>query len=173
MSFAEKYKSFRSTPPIRLTKDPKQILGLMGAGLLFLGVFTPIIHYPFAGSMNFFQHTYWAGPVVLILAVISVFLSLTGRTKRLWFPGFLSLGIAAAAFINIQFHLTALREKITMRPAMNPMSGWVENALPSIDIQGGWAFLVAGSLLLAASTAWKEKKDQGLPGRASSDLWLL
>lgn len=159
------YESFRTTPPIRLSKDPKEILGLIGSSLLFLGVFAPIITYPVVGSMNTFQHSYWAGPVILILAAISIFLSLTGRTNRLWMTGFLSLSMVAGIFINIQFNLAAFREKLTMRLAGKAMSSLADKALPSIQIQWGWALLVVGALLLVASTAWKEGAERGEIGR--------
>jgi hypothetical protein len=94
--------------------------------------------------------------VLLILAVISIFLSLTGRTDRLWLTGFLSLGLVAGTFINIQYNLATLREKLTMRLAGKAMSGLADKALQSIQIRWGWALLVAGALLLVASTAWKE-----------------
>jgi hypothetical protein len=157
----KKYESFRTTPPFGVSKDPKQILGLIGASLLSIGVFAPIIKYPVVGSMNTFQHTYWAGPVLLILAVISIFLSLTGRTKQLWLTGLLSITVVAVTFINIQFNLAALREKLTMRLAGNPMSGLADNALQSIQIQWGWALLVVGSFLLMAATVWKKRGRQG------------
>jgi hypothetical protein len=153
---AKKYESFRTTPPIRLSKDPKQILGLIGGSLLFLGVSTPIINYPVVGSLNTFQHTCWAGPVLLILAVISIFLSLTGRSNRLWFTGLLGLATVAVTFINIQLDLAALRGKMTMRPAGKSMSGLADKTLQSIQIQWGWALLVVRSLLLLAFSAWKE-----------------
>ncbi len=64
----ENHQSFQTTPPISLSKGPKQLLGLIGASLLFIGVFTPIISYPMIGSLNAFQHTPWEGPLILILA---------------------------------------------------------------------------------------------------------
>jgi amino acid transporter len=153
--------SFQTNPPIKLSKDPKQILGLMGASLLFIGVFTPIIRYPVIGTMNTFQHTQWEGPLILILAVISLFLSLTGRYNRLWFTGFLSLGVVAVTFITIQIKLVALQEKMAMRLAGNPFRGLADKAVQSVQIQWGWALLVAGALLLIASAALKAGLEWG------------
>jgi hypothetical protein len=157
----ENCKSFRTNPPIKLSKDPKQLLGLIGSSLLFMGVFTPIIRYPMIGSLNTFQHTQWEGPITLLLAVISLFLSLTGRYNRLWVTGFLSLGVVALTFISIQFKLVALQEKMAMRLAGNPFRGLADKAVQSIQIRWGWAFLVAGALLLIASAALKEGLEWG------------
>ena len=158
----EIYKSFQTKPPIRLSREPKQLLGLIGSSLLFLGVFTPIISYPVIGSMNAFQHTQWNGPIILILAVISLFLSLTGRYNRLWVTGFLSLGVVALTFISIQSELAALQEKMAMRLAGNPLRGLADKAVQSVQIRWGWALLVVGALLLIASAALKE----GLAGES-------
>ncbi len=158
----ENYKSFRTKPPIRLSREPKQLLGLIGSSLLFLGGFTPIIGYPVIGSMNAFQHTQWNGPIILILAVISLFLSLTGRYNRLWVTGFSSLGVVALTFLSIQFKLLALQEKMAMRLAGNPLRGLADKAVQSVQIRWGWALLVVGALLLIASAALKE----GLAGES-------
>ena len=107
------------------------------------------------GSLNTFQHTQWEGSIILILAVISLFLSLTGRYNRLWFTGFLSLGVVALTFISIQFKLVALQEKMAMRLTGNPFSGLADKAVQSIQIRWGWALLVAGAFLLLASAALK------------------
>jgi len=155
------HNSFQTRPPIKLSKDPKQFLGVIGSSLLLIGVFTPIIRYPVIGTMNTFQHTQWDGPIILILATISLFLSLTGRYNRLWFTGFLSLGIVAITFITIQFKLVALKEKMAMRLAGNPFSGLADKALQSVQIRWGWALLVAGALLLIASAALKEGFELG------------
>lgn len=151
----ENYSSFQTRPPIKLSKDPKQFLGVIGSSLLFIGVFTPIISFPVIGSMNYFQHTQWDGPIILILAAISLFLSLTGRYNRLWLTGFLSLGVAAITFITIQFKLVTLKEKMAMRLAGNPFSGLADKALQSIQIRWGWVLLVTGALLLIASAGLK------------------
>ena len=148
------YISFQTNPPLKLSKDPKQLLGLLGSSLLFIGVFTPIISYPMIGSLNTFQHTQWEGPIILILAVISLFLSLTGRYNRLWVTGFLSLGIVALTFITVQMRLVALQEKMAMRLAGNPLRGLADKAVQSVQIRWGWALLIAGALLLIASAAY-------------------
>ncbi len=157
----ENHQSFQTNPPIKLSQDPKQFLGIIGASLLFLGVFAPIISYPVIGSLNTFQHTQWEGPLILILAVISLFLSLTGRYNRLWFTGFSGLGIVAVTFITIQFRLVALQEKMAGRLAGHPFRGLADQAMQSIQIRWGWALLVVGALLLIASAALKAGFERG------------
>jgi hypothetical protein len=155
------HNSFQTSPPIKLSNDPKQFLGIIGSILLFIGVFIPIISFPVIGAMNYFQYSQWEGPLILILATISLFLSLTGRYNRLWVTGFLSLGVVAITFITIQFKLNALQEKLAMRLAGNPFRGLADKALQSVHIQWGWALLVAGALLIIVSAALKQGLDWG------------
>ena len=54
----------------------KQLLGLIGSIVLFIGVFTPIVSVPIMGNMNLFQNGKGGGTIVLILAVISLVLVL-------------------------------------------------------------------------------------------------
>jgi hypothetical protein len=35
--------------------NTKQLLGLIGSMILFVGVFTPIVSIPFIGNLNYFQ----------------------------------------------------------------------------------------------------------------------
>ncbi|MBI9082217.1 MAG: hypothetical protein JEZ11_01385 [Desulfobacterales bacterium] len=47
----------------------KQILGLIGSIILFVGVFTPIFSVPIMGNMNYFQNGKGDGTIVLVLAI--------------------------------------------------------------------------------------------------------
>ena len=47
--------------------DRRQIIGLLGCVLLFVGVFMPIVSVPVAGSMNYFKNGHGDGVLILIL----------------------------------------------------------------------------------------------------------
>ena len=57
----------------------KQLFGIIGSILLFLGVFTPIISAPLVGSINYFQNGKGDRVIVLVLAVISIGLVLAKK----------------------------------------------------------------------------------------------
>lgn len=56
--------------------DKRQVFGLIGSILLFIGVFTPIISIPIVGNMDYFQNGKGDGTIVLVLAVISLLLAI-------------------------------------------------------------------------------------------------
>jgi hypothetical protein len=53
--------------------EPRQIVGLTGAIVLFVGVFTPIVSIPTVGYINYFQNEKLDGVVILSLAIVRLF----------------------------------------------------------------------------------------------------
>jgi len=111
----------------------KQLLGLIGSVILFVGLFTPIVSITVTGkniNMNYFQYCSDDGTVILFLAAVSLLLALLKKFKGLWFTGLINMTILVSGFINIQ--------------------------RPSLQIQWGWALLIVGAVLVIASAAIKE-----------------
>jgi len=137
-------------------KGTKQLLGLIGSAILFVGVFTPIISIPIMGNMNYFQNGKGDGTFVLVLAVISLILVLLKKFKGLWFTGLGSIAIMTFTFINFQMALVNTRTQMETELKGNPFRGIADMAMQSVQIQWGWALLIIGVVLLIASAAIKE-----------------
>jgi len=138
-------------------KGTKQLLGLIGSALLFVGVFAPIVSIPIMGNMNYFQNGKGDGTIVLVLAVISLILVLLKKFKGLWFTGLGSMAIMVFTFINFQITLANTRTQMETELVGNPFRGIADMAMQSVQIQWGWALLIIGAVLLIASAAIKEK----------------
>jgi hypothetical protein len=135
----------------------KIILGLLGSGLLFIGVFLPLVRLPFIGNINYFQNGQGDGVIVLILAAISFILVFMERHDWHYVTGGLALAMILYTFVNIQFGLARSRADLHTELAGNPFRGLAEVAMQSIQMQWGWAVLLLGGLLLIASAAvWDE-----------------
>ncbi len=89
--------------------NTKQLLGLIGSTVLFIGVFMPTVRVPIIGDVNFFQNGEGDGIIVLILAVISLVLVLTKKYEGLWFTGIGSLGIMLFTFINFRSKMSQVK----------------------------------------------------------------
>ena len=137
-------------------KGTKQLLGLIGSAILFVGVFAPIISIPIMGNMNYFQNGKGDGVIVLVLAVISFILVLLKKFKGLWFTGLGSMAIMTFTFINFQMALNNTRTQMETELTGNPFRGIADMAMQSVQIQWGWALLIIGVVLLIASAAIKE-----------------
>jgi len=138
-------------------KGTKQLLGLIGSAVLFVGVFAPIVSIPIMGNMNYFQNGKGDGVIVLVLAVISLILVLLKKFKGLWFTGLGSIAIMTFTFINFQIALANTRTQMETELAGNPFRGIADMAMQSVQIQWGWALLIIGAVFLIASAAIKEK----------------
>lgn len=73
-------------------KDSKT-LALIGAALLFVGAFMPIISVPIMGSMNYFQNGKGDGVVIVLLAVATAIFAGGGYVKHVLWTGLAALGM--------------------------------------------------------------------------------
>ncbi len=138
----------------------RQLLGLIGSIILFIGVFTPIISIPIVGNMNYFQHGTGEGVIVLVLAVISIVLSITKKYKWLLITGLASLALLTITFINFQMRISSARAAMKGGMANNPFGGIGEALFNSVQIQWGWAVLIVGTGFLIAASLLKDKVDE-------------
>lgn len=136
--------------------DKKQIMGLIGSIILFIGVFAPIVSVPIMGNMNYFQNGKGDGTIIIVLAVISLILTLTKKYKGLWVTGLVSLGVMSFTFINFQILLSEAKSQMAGELAGNPFSGLADMVMGSVQLQWGWAILVIGAGMIIAAAAIKE-----------------
>lgn len=115
----------------------KQLLGLIGSIVLFIGVFTPIVSVPIMGNMNYFQNGKGDGTLVLILALISLGLALANKYKGLWFTGIGSLVVMLFTFINFQSKMSQAKADMESELAGNPFRGLADMAMQSVQLQWG------------------------------------
>ena len=135
--------------------NTRQILGLIGSIVLFIGVFTPIVSIPIMGNINYFQNGKGDGTLILILAVISLVLVLTKKYKGLWFTGLGSLAVMAFTFINFQVKLADMKSQMESELAGNPFRGLADMAMQSVQLQWVWALLIVGAGMVIASAVMK------------------
>jgi len=138
-------------------KGTKQLLGLTGSAILFVGVFAPIVSVPIMGNINYFNNGKGDGVIVLVLAAISLILVLLKKFKGLWFTGLGSMGIMVFTFVNFQISLANTMTQMETELVGNPFRGIADVVMQSVQIQWGWALLIIGAVLLIASAAIKEK----------------
>ena len=142
--------------PLSRPAGRKQLFGIAGSVVLFVGVFTPIISVPIVGSVNYFQNGKGDGVIVLIFALISIGLVFAKKYGGLWVTGFGALAVMLFTFVNFQIRLSEMKDEMAMKLAGNPFRGIADAAMQSIQLQWGWAVLIVGACLLIAAAATKE-----------------
>ena len=150
------FRNINRSSPMVNTVSTKQLLGVIGSILLFVGVFSPLVSMPIVGSMNYFHNGEGDGVFVLVLSAISFVLVLTRRYKGLWFTGFASLGFMLFTFFNFHSHMSHAKADLESKLAGNPFRGFADVAVQSVQLQWGWALLITGAALIIASAALKD-----------------
>ena len=135
--------------------EPRQIVGLTGAFVLFIGVFTPIVSIPTVGYINYFQNERLDGVVILSIAVVSFVLLLTRKYQALWFTGCASLSVLLFTFIKLQIRIIEIKEKLGAELANKRSPGLADWAMRSVQIEWGWPVLTIGAAFILWAAAQK------------------
>jgi predicted small integral membrane protein len=128
-------------------KESKTI-ALIGAGLLFIGAFMPIVSAPIIGSINYFQNGKGDGVIIVLLAISTAGLALAGRAQQVLWTGLASVAMLAFTFFRFQSGLSEMKERVATDLADNPFRGLADMAVNSVQLQWGWAVLVLGAALV-------------------------
>jgi hypothetical protein len=151
---------FQDSPNIPTSStNHKQMAGLLGSALLFVGVFCPIITLPIVGQMNYFQNGQGDGTIVLVLAVASAVLAFVRRFPLLWLTGGGSLGLVAFTFIRFQSGISEQKLEMESKLEGNPFAGLARLAVESVQIQWGFAIIVIGAIFVIAAAAMPTKRN--------------
>jgi len=135
----------------------RQIVGIVGAIVLFIGVFTPIVSMPIMGNMNYFQNGKGDGTIVMILAVLSLVAILIKKDAILFFTSIGCLGTLTFTFVNFKLGMSRMLAEVS--GSDNLFSGLAKLAAQSVQLQWGWAFLVVGACLTLTPIFLKSKPD--------------
>jgi hypothetical protein len=122
-----------------------RILGIIGAILLIVGIFCPIVSI-FGINLSYFRIFRMEsggsdGLIIGGLGVIALVIALLNKTRLLIVPGVLALGLLALDFFRFKAQMSEATPSVDN---MNPGS-----SLSSvIQLQWGWGVLLFGALLL-------------------------
>lgn len=131
-----------------VSNEPKS-LGIIGAAILAIGCFMPILSMPIVGNMTYIQNGGGDGVIVLIAAGAGAFFSHKESRKGMLASGFAAAGVMLITLINIQMKISEF--KTAMAGEMGMFSGLGNALAQSIQLQWGWAVLGIGAGLLIHS----------------------
>jgi uncharacterized protein YjbI with pentapeptide repeats len=136
--------------------DLAQVLGILGALLLFIGVFTPLVRLPVVGSINALRNGSGDGIILIALAFASLVFIFRKTYQWLWVSG---VGAGATIILNflvLQFRISEIKSNIDQELQGNPFRGLADIAAQSIQIEWGWGLLFVGAVLIVASAYLKK-----------------
>ncbi len=140
-----------------MNRSNAKVIALIGAGLLVIGVFLPLVRVPKMGTMNYLAGGSGDGIIVLVLAAAAGVLALIERTKHALWPGLGALAMIGFTFFTLQNRLSQARLSAREELGDNPFGGIAEAATNAIQLEYGWAVLVFGALMVivGGALAWK------------------
>jgi hypothetical protein len=139
-------------------------LAIIGASLLIIGVFMPLISFLGLISISYFQlaqfsAAFFTGIVVALIGIASLILALKNQYKPLIAAGILALVILLIDFFRVKSAIASglpLLQLPGARPGINPaMMGQALQTV--IQISWGMFVMIAGAILLIVAGAKKDK----------------
>lgn len=122
-------------------------LGFIGAGLLAVGCFLPLVHIGFVGDLNYFSNGKGLGVIILVLAAISLLALLTNHRNVLWLTGAVATATIGYTFVQFVTFIDQMERELSSNPF---------GALANPQMSYGWIVLAAGcALLLVGATREK------------------
>jgi hypothetical protein len=136
------------------------VLGLLGAAVLAIGAYAPLIHIPIVGSVSYLHHPVYftscnLGELVILAASgSSIVFVLLKRFKTLWLTGAAAL-IQLAATVTMFRHTVATVVARADKPDLvDPMLMWAGAALERARFEWGIALVACGAVMILAAAAW-------------------
>ncbi len=114
--------------------ETKQLVGIVGAAVTFIGVFTPIEEFEKIGNSSFLTSNDILGIILLLLSVATLALSLFNKCRWLWAT---DAGILLATIAGL-------------------FSVLARNSYSWEHMLWGWGVLFTGGILIAAAAALEE-----------------
>ncbi|MGA3209542.1 MAG: hypothetical protein ABSE05_17170 [Syntrophales bacterium] len=146
--------------------NKKQIIGLIGSAILFMGVFAPVVSLPLIGNQNYFEAGEGRAFIVLIIAVISLIVVIITQKydAALLFTGIGSLSVILYSLVKFLKGIPEMTSGME-----SELEGNASMAMQLFQIQWGFAVLILGALLLIASGAIKIDEKIQVRDEPSSD----
>ena len=145
------------------TRTGRMLLAVTAAVVLVIGVFSPIVSFSFIGDVDYFREGYGDGYILLIMALLSLALAVTGRWKQVLIPALGSLAVILWTFLGVQDTITQARAGGASELTGNPHEGLAASVMQSIQWEWGWVLLFAGSGLLVYSATRKDQWETASP----------
>lgn len=141
-----------------MNRQSIKVIVLIGAVLLALGAFLPILDVPKRGTISLMDVD-WAGVVVLVLAAVAAGLALLDRPRHAVWPGIASIGVTAYAYQRVNAEIAAAELRLGGNPGEDPLGAVRDLVASSASIEYGWAVLGFGAVMITAAGAlgWRRR----------------
>ena len=127
----------------------KQAVATLGAVLLMVGVFVPILGVPILHDQSMMQLRPNVGWTILGLAALTVLIALIRKFRWLYIPGVIAVGLIAYTPLAMQAQKDAIQSDIKHHIASMP-GGFFGKFVGATSLEYGWTLMMLGAILILA-----------------------
>jgi hypothetical protein len=146
-----KRSSRRRRSSSRRRSTGPSVLGLVGNAVLATGALAPVISVPLVGAQNLVQNGGGDGTIILGLALIGFLLSVLGGARWMTLTGGASLLLVVANFVHFITIIDEVQRELDAELAGDPFRGVADVMMGRVQLQWGWALLLAGAVLVISA----------------------
>ncbi|MFZ1683478.1 MAG: hypothetical protein WAU88_05025 [Candidatus Zixiibacteriota bacterium] len=128
----------------------RRALAVLGAILIAVGVFMPILGIPVFHDQSIMQLRPNAGWILLGLAVVTVLIVLTKKLGLLYVPGILAVVLLSYTLVAMQGRRDRIQSDIKSNVANTPVRGLVHGFVGSASLRFGWPLMMLGAVTIVA-----------------------
>lgn len=115
--------------------------GIVGAVIMGVGGFCPMVHLPVMGNWNYFGIDGTLGTLFYLLVVLALVASFMGKSSLIRFAGWAALGLVLLTFAAVYFKSHDYFSFIHFKKLVNLAAGVVK-------YKWGWFVILLGALVL-------------------------
>jgi hypothetical protein len=127
---------------------PIDIGMLLGATIMALGAFSPIVHMPIVGSITYVMGGRGDGVLVVFASMAIVVLVITDYRLTAGMVAAGALAIMLRALIGFSSILAKAGNDLPQSLKGNVFGGMAKSLVNSVSLQWGWVLLIGGALIV-------------------------
>jgi hypothetical protein len=129
-----------------------QLLGYAGSLALILGCFSPLVHLPVVGSINYVYNGRGDGMIVLGLAVAVAAMTYFEKYRVAAFTTLAISLVCSFTLVRFVILFSDMRSSLDEGLRGNPFRGFADAMVSAVGLDWGWGLLIIGIVLLLFSS---------------------
>lgn len=140
---------------VEVSISKQQLILLVGAILLLIGAFLPVLSVPIMGSITLFNNGRSDGLIIVGLAVVAIALTVLNKINIIRIVAIASLAIVFFDLYRVYTKISNAKIEISEKLANNPFGNAASAMMDTIQLQYGWVVLIIGCLILLFGSFFK------------------
>jgi len=128
----------------------QRIAGLVGAVLMGIGVFLPLVSIPIMHDDSYYDISRSGAIIMLVLSGLTILISIWGRFRLMYVTGLVAVGLMVLTYVKIDQRKTAAQSELKQRVIDMPLKNLSHNLISSVGLKYGWPMMMVGAAIAVA-----------------------